>query len=484
MAVNGRFLRKAEELKPPLTVTEKTLPGTDRELKPGDEELFDFGDHYVGYVTITIKPVDKHPDAPLHFSVWLAENAAEYKERPETYKGWIAGSWIQREDVHLDVLPAEYRFPRRYAFRYIKLRVLPSSGNFTVKVTGISLEAVSSADDNALIPFSGKSSDKRLDEVSVRTLHECMQEVFEDGPKRDRRLWLGDLRLQALANYQTYRNNDLVKRCLYLFAGDTFEDGRVSNNMFLCPTCEKDEQFMFDYSLLFINTLWDYYEATGDMETLVELEPVAYRQYELSQGCFDKNRLVDIQKAGNIFIDWNKLLDKQCSAQGVYIYALKALVKIEKTLDKETSELEKEIANKSEAARKHLYDAKRGVFVSGRFKHISYASQIWMVLAGAADGGVLHAIEKHRFAAGIKTPYLYHYYIEALIACGEKERAYEKMRAYWGGMLRNGADTFWEVYDPKSPKSSPYGGQIIHSYCHAWSCTPAYFLRKYYLEDK
>ena len=26
-----------------------------------------------------------------------------------------------------------------------------------------------------------------------------MQDVFEDGPKRDRRLWLGDLRLQALA---------------------------------------------------------------------------------------------------------------------------------------------------------------------------------------------------------------------------------------------------------------------------------------------
>ena len=28
--------------------------------------------------------------------------------------------------------------------------------------------------------------------------------------------WLGDLRLQALANYGTFRNFDLVKRCLYL----------------------------------------------------------------------------------------------------------------------------------------------------------------------------------------------------------------------------------------------------------------------------
>jgi hypothetical protein len=31
-----------------------------------------------------------------------------------------------------------------------------------------------------------------------------MQEVFEDGPKRDRRLWLGDLRLQALVNDVTF----------------------------------------------------------------------------------------------------------------------------------------------------------------------------------------------------------------------------------------------------------------------------------------
>jgi hypothetical protein len=44
----------------------------------------------------------------------------------------------------------------------------------------------------------------------------CMQEVFEDGPKRDRRLWLGDLRLQALVNDVTFGHHDLVRRCLYL----------------------------------------------------------------------------------------------------------------------------------------------------------------------------------------------------------------------------------------------------------------------------
>ena len=49
-----------------------------------------------------------------------------------------------------------------------------------------------------------------------------------------------------------------------------------------------------------------------------------------------------------------------------------------------------------------------------------------------------------------------------------------------GGMAQEGADTFWELYDPKDPGASPYGGTIVNSYCHAWSCAPAYFLRKFF----
>ena len=80
-------------------------------------------------------------------------------------------------------------------------------------------EAVSSADESRLLPFAPRNADdEALDRVARHTLRDCMQTVFEDGPKRDRRLWLGDLRLQALANYATYRNYDLVKP-LYLLAG-------------------------------------------------------------------------------------------------------------------------------------------------------------------------------------------------------------------------------------------------------------------------
>ena len=36
-----------------------------------------------------------------------------------------------------------------------------------------------------------------------------------------------------------------------------------------------------------------------------------------------------------------------------------------------------------------------------------------------------------------------------------------------------------EAFDPDQPEYSPYGSPIVNSYCHAWSCTPVYLLKKY-----
>ena len=93
---------------------------------------------------------------------------------------------------------------------------------------------------------------------------------------------------------------------------------------------------------------------------------------------------------------------------------------------------------------------------------------------------ILHNVAEYEDAIDMVTPYMHHYYIEALISCGAMDEALDVMRKYWGGMAKLGADTFWELYNPKNPDESPYGGTIVNSYCHAWSCAPAYFLRKYF----
>ena len=51
------------------------------------------------------------------------------------------------------------------------------------------------------------------------------------------------------------------------------------------------------------------------------------------------------------------------------------------------------------------------------------------------------------------------------------------VEAYRGGMMRAGAHTLREVYDPSNAGLSPYGDMQVNSHCHAWSCTPPYLLR-------
>ncbi len=76
------------------------------------------------------------------------------------------------------------------------------------------------------------------------------------------------------------------------------------------------------------------------------------------------------------------------------------------------------------------------------------------------------------------TPYMHHYYTAALMQTGLTGQAREHIRAYWGSMAQAGADTFWETWDPADPDASPYGGKVVNSYCHAWSCTPLIWLRR------
>lgn len=486
MGQNKTFLEIAEALKPALHEQEVApVPYSWGELSRGDTALFDLGNHHVGYLTLHLGFSGSHPDAPAWLRVRFAEHLRELEERVEDYNGWISRGWIQEEVIHVDVLPAVIELPRRYACRYIQVEVLDVSSKYRLTIPRVSFRSVTSADDSRLMALnSGDDFLDRLDAVACRTLRGCMHEVFEDGPKRDRRLWLGDLRLQALACYGTYGGQDLVKRCLHLFAGTTLEGGRVGACLFIQPEVEVDDTIMFDYSLLFIPTLLDYWKATGDMETLRALWPTALRQIELSQERFDETGLVrDSDVLGWCYTDWNLALNKQASAQGSYLYCVKAGIEVADALGEQETKMQlSEDYRFKKAAARQLWSEEQGFFTSGADKQVSWASQVWMVLGGAVEpeegAALLERLETASHAEKMVTPYMYHNYVDALLAVDRREKALEVLRSYWGGMLEAGADTFWELYNPENPDESPYGGTIVNSYCHAWSCAPAYFLRQ------
>ena len=151
---------------------------------------------------------------------------------------------------------------------------------------------------------------------------------------------------------------------------------------------------------------------------------------------------------------------------------------------KADAEIGKLLEDALENAKKHFWDEGQGFFVSGPSRQVSWSTQAWMVLADVFEKEksrelMLHLLEENP-KMGVATPYAYHHVIEALLHVGEKEKALELMKTYWGGMIELGADTFWEAFDPKDPNASPYGNTQVNSFCHAWSCTPAWLLREYF----
>lgn len=508
-----KFVQKAEKCKPQLYET-KVLPDAIVDIQQNessypavkriddaenssryplgkDEKLcFDFGDHQVGYVTLKLSSVGSPQDAPAFIRLKFGEIAKEMTENSADYDGWISKSWIQEEYLHIDVLPAQINLPRRYAFRFMEIEAVDTSLKWKLVVESVECKSVSSVrmDDVETI----KSDDdliKRLDLVSLRTLHNCMQDVFEDGPKRDRRLWLGDLRLQALANYATFKNYDLVKRCLYLFAGQTKDNGQVSACLFIEPKFIIDDTFLLDYSMFFAAALLDYYKASNDWDTFRELSGCAFRQMEIAAESFDSQNLIQNGEGFWAFIDWTDGLDKQAAMQGVYIYCAKKAQEIAGLLGDAENEKrwKNEADEKTSAALCYLFDKEQGLFVSGQDRQLNFASQVWMVLAGVVKGDEAAAVLKKVMDVdpekGMVSPYMNHHFVEALLVCGLKDKALDYLEYYWGGMLKLGADTFWELYNPKNPSESPYGSSIVNSYCHAWSCTPTYLLRKYFFKE-
>jgi len=480
--MNKIFLNKAKQLVPSLHKEELDFDLKGVRLEDRKPFVIDLGDHYTGYFSVKFSFKGSPVDSPVLLRIKFCERPGEIEEDASLYQGWVSRSWIQEEFVHLDLLPTTLRLERRYACRYIVLEVVASSSKYQVYADGCHFTAVSSA-SGKVKPVGKDEKERRIDTVAVRTLSECMQTEFEDGPKRDRRLWLGDLRLQALTNYYTYKSNDLVKRCLYLFAGTAQNDGTLSACVFTKPKVVADDTVMFDYSLFFISVLHDYYFHTKDLATLKDLLPLAAKQIELASIRFHDDVIEDSDVLGWCFLDWNLALNKQCGAQAIYIYALRQLIALKRELGLDTVALERDLKAKIGAGIRAFYDKDLGVFVSGKDRQISFASNVWMVLAEVFDKKqnceILSRLPVLN-ALAMVTPYMYHHYVLALIESGLGEEARLSMDAYWGAMVDDGADTFYELFNPLSPDESPYGGKAVLSYCHAWSCTPSYLLRKFF----
>jgi hypothetical protein len=456
-----------------------------RNWAEGDAFIADFGEHLTGYLSFTAAPTGSVADSPIRLRLTFGEVPTDVAEPLHPYRGWISAAWLPEEVITIDDLPAAFRLARRHAFRYVKVEVLAASRRFGVCFENLTAHAVTSARGApASLPDSYPEWLRRIDLVSQHTLRDCLQTCFEDGPRRDRRLWVGDLRLQALVNYETFRENDVVKRCLYLFAGLPRSDGLVNGCVYERPVPTYADTTTLDYAALYCVTLQEYVAATGDLACGRELWPVARRQIDCLLARLDETLMFHDGGETWCFIDWAFGLDKSAATHAVIVFALRRMLALAGAIGTaaEVAHYGPIIDGMVAAARAQLFDAARGLYLSGPSMQVSCATQAWMVLAGipesdaAARAALRNALADPQAVRPI-TPYLYHYIAEAMLACGMDDEALQLVRVYWGGMLDAGADTFWEAFDPAEPLASPYGDIHANSYCHAWSCSPAWLFR-------
>ena len=192
-----------------------------------------------------------------------------------------------------------------------------------------------------------------------------------------------------------------------------------------------------------------------------------------------------MQKDFPVFVDWSDTFDKEVCGSAVTIYALRQLISLGKQMEQNVERYVSVLHQMENEIRTHLYDQKEHV-IRCYSKEVNLATQVWMVLSSTFTKEENHAIMQEavkRFfpVQGIATPYMYHHITEALFVSDMKEEAVTLMKSYWGKMIDLGGDTFFEAFDPDHPDYSPYGSTMINSYCHAWSCTPVYLIRKYIL---
>lgn len=418
----------------------------DRPLKPGDSFILDFGEHMTGCAQLSLRDFGIPVDAPVRLQLIFGEVLAEVAEPFDPYTGGLTRAWLQDETVNIDVVPRTLRLPRRYAFRYVKVTVVSCSAHGKFGFADISAEAVTSADERRLLPFVPRNAgEAALDRVSLATLRDCMQTVFEDGPKRDRRLWLGDLRLQALANYVTYRNHGLVKRSLYILAGTCTDIGLVGTCSFENPRPARGDNSILDHTALFAPTVLAYLEASGDRETASDLWPLVVKQLDFTLEPVNEEGLLITPKSWWCFVDWHHTLDKQTPEHAVVLFGIRATRRLAEKPGwaEEVAFIPGLITRMEKAARRSLWDDEQGLFASGPARQISWASQARMTLAGVPDSRqakrAMSGVLRHPAAVRPVTPYMRHYVVEALEVAGLHEDAQAHMGAYWGGLIGKGA---------------------------------------------
>ena len=324
----------------------------------------------------------------------------------------------------------------------------------------------------------------RIWDVAAYTMDLTTREFFMDGIKRDRWTWSGDAIQSYLMNYYLRFDTECVKRTIRQLRGKDPVTAHVNTIM--------------DYTFYWFKSIHDYYEYTGDVAFVREMWPRMVTLMDYVEGRLNGQGMAEGQPDDWIFVDW---VDFPMHKRGTLAFEQILLMKA-----METMALCAELVGggqalgyraKAEALRKKI----RETFWSDELKAFFHAIEdgtmnrqitkfpnMFAILYGLADEDerrdIMQGVMLNPDVPAITTPYMRFYELETLLLDGRHEQVLKEIRDYWGGMLREGATSFWEKYVPSESGAehlAMYGRPYGKSLCHAWGASPIYLIGKYYL---
>lgn len=322
-------------------------------------------------------------------------------------------------------------------------------------------------------------------DVGAYTLQLTTREFFIDGIKRDRWVWSGDAAQSYLINYYLFNDNDEVKRTIWLLGGKIPITSHINTIM--------------DYTFYWFNSIRDYYMYSGDSLFVRQIYPQmqAYMQYVL--GRTDSDGMVRGQVGDWVFVDWaDGPMDKhgQLSFEQIlFCRSLETMATVAAIAGDEhdVAYYQSLAASLKSKLMPYFWNESKRALAHNRLdghqcEQVTRYANMFGILYDYFDDAHKQTVGKSVISNDsimkITTPYMRFYEMESLCALGEQTDVMRQMKDYWGGMLRLGATTFWEKYNPEDSGTehlAMYGRPFGKSLCHAWGAGPIYLFGKYFL---
>ena len=317
----------------------------------------------------------------------------------------------------------------------------------------------------------------RIFDVAAYTFSLCSGAFFLDGIKRDKWIWSGDAYQSLFVNRYLTADREVEKRTLIALSPGTPATTHVNT--------------ILDYSLLWILSIETYFESYGDEEFVHMMWPGMKNLMALCMSQRDEHGFLTGRKRDWVYIDWADF-DRSgplCAEQMLFAECYRVMARF--APDTERKQYEKERTDLLERIERYFWDSEKQAyidsFLSGK-RHVTRHANILAILFSIADEKrrqmLASSVLFNTSIPPITTPYFRFFELEALCRLGYLEDVLQEIKHYWGGMLKLGAVTFWEEYDPNTPLDQQYemyGDPYGKSLCHAWSASPIYLLARYFV---